>query len=125
MTSLGAGSGLFCNINRSMPGCIDCFGLGFRADRAGVGLDAGVLTGGSSRNLALIPAVALGRNLFLRFDNRSADRAANAIRQPRFGTGCGLARNGLLSVAGSGDLGLCNENLVARPEQCLPSVLPG
>ena len=32
--------------------------------------------------------VALGWNLFLRFDNRSADRAADAIRQTRFGTGC-------------------------------------
>jgi len=34
---------------------------------------------------ALIPAVALGRDHFRRFDNRSADRAADAIRQARFG----------------------------------------
>ena len=113
MTSLGAGSGLFRNVNRGMPGCIDCFGLGCIANCAGVGLDTGVLTGRSGRDLALIPAVALGGNLFLRFDNRSADRAADAIRQTRFGTGCGLAHNGLLSVAGRRDLSLRNDDLVA------------
>ena len=113
MTSLGAGSGLFRNFNRGMPGCIDCFGLGCIANCAGVGLDTGIFTGRRGRDLAIIPAVALGGDLFLCFDHRSADRAANAIRQPRFGTGCGLARNGLLSVAGRGDLGLCNENFVA------------
>ena len=57
--------------------------------------------------------VALGWNLFLRFDNRSADRAADAIRQTRFGTGCGLARNGLLSVTGRRDLSLRNDDCVA------------
>ena len=64
MTSLGAGSGLFRNINRGMPGCIDCFGLGCIANCAGVGLDTGVLTGRGGRDLALIPAVALCRNGF-------------------------------------------------------------
>ena len=113
MTGLGAGSGLFHNFNRSMSSRLDCFGLGFRADRAGVGLDAGFLAGGSGRDLALIPAVALGGNLFLRFDNRSADRAADAIRQTRFGTGCGLAHNGLLGVASRGNHFLRNKNFVA------------
>ena len=113
MTSLGAGSGLFRNFNRSMSSCVDCFGLGCIANCAGVGLDTGVLTGRRGRDLALIPAVALGGNLFLRFDNRSADRAADAIRQTRFGTGCGLAHNGLLSVTGSRDLSLRNDDCVA------------
>ena len=113
MTSLGAGSGLFRNFNRGMPGCIDCFGLGCIANCAGVGLDTGIFTGRRGRDLALIPAVALGGDLFLCFDNRSADRAGDAIRQPRFGTGCGLARNGLLSVAGRGNHFLCNKNLIA------------
>ena len=85
MTSLGAGSGLFRNFNRGMPGCVDCFGLGCIANCAGVGLDTGVLTGRGGRDLALIPSVTLGGNLFLRFDNRSADRAVRA-----FGlAGCG------------------------------------
>ena len=113
MTSLGAGSGLFRNVNRGMPGCIDCFGLGCIANCAGVGLDTGVLTGRRGRDLALIPAVALGGNLFLRFDHRSADRAADAIRQTRFGAGRRLARNGLLGVAGRGNHFLRNKNFVA------------
>ena len=113
MTSLGAGSGLFRNFNRGMPGCIDCFGLGCIANCAGVGLDTGILTGRRGRDLALIPAVALGGNLFLRFDNRSADRAADAIRQTRFGAGRRLARNGLLGVAGRGNHFLRNKNFIA------------
>ena len=113
MTSLGAGSGLFSNLNGSMTGSIDCFGFGLVADRAGVGLDTGIFTGRSGRDLALIPIVTLGGNLFLRFDNRSADRAADAIRQTRFGTGCGLAHNDLLSVAGRRDLSLRNDDCVA------------
>ena len=113
MTSLGAGSGLFRNFNRSMSSCVDCFGFGLVADRAGVGLDTGILTGRRGRDLALIPTVALGGNLFLRFDNRSADRAADAIRQTRFGAGRRLAHNGLLSVAGRRDLSLRNDDCVA------------
>ena len=113
VSGLGAGCRLLGNFNGSMTGSSDCFCFGFVANRAGVGLDAGILTGRRGRDLALIPIVALGGNLFLRFDNRSADRAANAIRQPRFGTGCGLARNGLLSVAGRGNHCLCHENLIA------------
>ena len=114
MTSLGAGSGLFRNFNRSMSSCVDCFGLGCIANCAGVGLDAGILTGRRGRDLALIPTVALGGNHFLRFDNRSADRAADAIRQTRFGTGCGLAHNGLLGVAGRRDHFLFNNDFVAN-----------
>ena len=112
MTSLGAGSGLLRNFNRSMSSCVDCFGLGCIANCAGVGLDAGILTGRRGRDLALIPAVALGGNLFLRFDNRSADGAADAIRQTRFGTGCGLAHNGLLGMPLGRNLFLCNEDFV-------------
>ena len=66
MTSLGAGSGLFRNFNRSMSSCIDCFGLGCIANCAGVGLDAGILTGRRGRNHAFVPAVALCRNGFTR-----------------------------------------------------------
>ena len=113
MTSLGAGSGLFRNFNQSMSSRVDCFGLGCIANCAGGGLDAGILTGRRGRDLALIPAVTLGGNLFLRFDNRSADRAADAIRQTRFGTGCGLAHNGLLGVASRRDLSLRNDDCVA------------
>ena len=114
MTCLGAGSGLFRNFNRSMSSCVDCFGLGCIANCAGVGLDTGIFTGRRGRDLAIIPAVALGGNLFLRFNHRSADRAANAIRQPRFGTGCGLAHNGLLSVTGSRDHFLFNKHFLAN-----------
>ena len=73
MASLGAGSGLFRNFNRSMSSCVDCFGPGCIANCAGVGLDTGVLTGRRGRDLALIPAVALGGNLFLRNKNFVAD----------------------------------------------------
>ena len=103
MTSLGAGSGLFRNFNRSMSSRVDCFGLGCIANCAGVGLDTGVLTGRRGRDLALIPAVPLGWNLCLCNDDLIADRAADAIRQTRFGAGRRLAHNGLLGVAGRGD----------------------
>ena len=66
MTSLGAGSGLFRNFNRSMSSRVDCFGLGCIANCAGVGLGTGVLTGSGGGNHALIPAVALCRNGFTR-----------------------------------------------------------
>ena len=113
MTSLGAGSGLFRNFNRSMSSRVDCFGLGCIANCAGVGLDAGILTGGSGRNLTFIPLVAGRRDLGLRSEHRAADRAADAIRQTRFGAGCRLAHNGLLGVAGRRNLSLRNKNFVA------------
>ena len=113
MTSLGAGSGLFRNFNRGMPGCVDRFGLGCIANCAGVGLDTGILTGRRGRDLALIPAVALGGDLFLRFDHRSADRAAGTVRQAGIGAGRFLARNGFFLVAGRGNHFLRNENFIA------------
>ena len=113
MTSLGAGSGLFRNFNWGMPGCVDCFGLGCIANCAGVGLDAGVLTGSGGGDHAVIPLVAGGGDFGLRRKNNAADRAADAIRQTRFGTGRRLARNGLLGVAGRGNHFLRNKNFVA------------
>ena len=58
-----------------MPGCIDCFGLGCIANCAGVGLDTGILTGGGSRDLALIPAVTIGGNGLTLGDFLAADGA--------------------------------------------------
>ena len=113
MTSLGAGSGLFRNFNRGMPGCIDCFGLGCIANCAGVGLDTGVLTGRRGRDLALIPRVAGRRDFGLRSEHHAADGAADAIRQTRFGAGRRLARHDLLGVTLCGNDFLCSENLVA------------
>ena len=113
VAGLLTGGGLLRHFFHGVSGRLDGFRSGFVADRTGVGLDACVFAGGCGRDLALIPAVALGGNLFLRFDNRSADRAADAIRQTRFGTGCGLAHNGLLSVAGRRDLSLRNDDCVA------------
>ena len=113
MTSLGAGSGPFRNFNRGMPGCIDCFGLDCIANCAGVGLDTGILTGRRGRDLALIPAVALGGDLFLCFDHCSANRAAGTVRQAGIGAGRFLARNGFFLVAGRGNHFLRNENFVA------------
>ena len=81
MTSLGAGSGLFRNFNQSMSSRVDCFGLGCIANCAGGGLDAGILTGRRGRDLALIPAVALGGNLFLCNEDFVTDGAVLAFRQ--------------------------------------------
>ena len=97
MTSLGAGSGLFRNINRGMPSRVDCFGLGCIANRAGVGLDTGILTGGSGRDLALTPAVAVGGNHFLFNNDFVANRAMLAFGQAGLGAGC---RNSLVNDLG-------------------------
>ena len=98
MAGLGAGGRFFGDLNRRVAGRADCFGLGCIANCAGVGLDTGVLTGRGGRDLALIPSVALGGNLFLRFDNRSADRAVRA---------CGLAGRGAGRLDGRvNDLGV-------------------
>ena len=87
VTSLGAGSGLFRNFNRSMSSCVDCFGLGCIANCAGESLDTGVLTGRSGRDLALVPLVALGGNLSLCNDDRVADGAVLAFGQASLGAG--------------------------------------
>ena len=114
MTSLGAGSGLFRNFNRGMPGCVDCFGLGCIANCAGVGLDTGVLTGRRGRDLALIPTVAIGGNLFLRFDNRSADGAVLAFGQTGLSAGWSLCCIDYFCVAGRGDLFHTGENRITN-----------
>ena len=58
ITGLGAGGGLLRHVNPGVAGGTDRFGLGCIANCAGVGLDTGVLTGGGSGHLALIPLVA-------------------------------------------------------------------
>ena len=87
MTGFRAGGRLFSNINRDMPGCVDCFGLGCIANCAGVGLDTGVLTGRGGRDLALIPAVALCRNFFLCNKHFIANRAMFAFGLAGYGAG--------------------------------------
>ena len=87
MTSLGAGCGLLGNFNGSMTGSIDCFGFGFVANRAGVGLDAGIFTGRSGRDLALVPAVSRCGNHCLCHENLIADRAMFAFGLAGFGAG--------------------------------------
>ena len=87
MASLGAGCGLLGNFNGSMTGSIDCFGFGFVANRAGVGLDTGIFTGRSGRDLALIPTVSIRGNLSLRNDDCVADRAMFAFGLAGFGAG--------------------------------------
>ena len=72
MTSLGAGSGLFRNFNRSMSSCIDCFGLGCIANCAGVGLLAVARKGGGRCDGAFVPNV-------LRFVELLAATAHGAI----------------------------------------------
>ena len=59
----------------SVAGGRDFFGLGCIANCAGIGLDTGVLTGRRGRDLALIPAVALGLNGFTLGDFFVADGA--------------------------------------------------
>ena len=113
VTGFLAGSGLFRNFNRSMSSRVDCSGLGCRADRAGVGLDTGVLTGRRGRDHAVIPAVALGGNLFLFNNDFVADGAVLALGLAGLGAGGCLAGDRLLGVAVGGDFLLCNEYLVA------------
>ena len=75
VAGLGAGSGQLGNLNGSMARCADGFRLCFLADRAGIGHDTGVLTGRRGRDLALIPAVALGGNRLSSLDRLIADGA--------------------------------------------------
>ena len=113
MTSLGAGSGLFSNLNGSMAGSNDCFGFGLVADRAGVGLDTGSFTGRSGRDLALIPTVSIRRNLSLRNDDCVADGAVFTLSLAGCGAGGFNCRVGDLGVSLRGNFLLCNKNLVA------------
>ena len=104
MTGLGAGSGLFRNFNRSMSSRVDCFSLGCIANCAGVGLDTGVLTGGSGRDLALIPAVALGGNSRAGAYFLAAILAVGVAGVAILGAGCVLrvADFGIFMIAGLG-----------------------
>ena len=113
MTSLGAGSGLSRNVNKGMPGCVDCFGLGCIANRAGVGLDTGVLTGRRGRDLALIPAVALGGDFRRCNENFVADGAVLARSLAGFGASCLNSRVSDLGVALGRNHFLLHEDFVA------------
>ena len=112
MTSLGAGCGLLGNFNGSMTGSIDCFGFGFVANRAGVGLDAGIFTGRSGRDHALIPLVSLRGNLFC--FGRMADRAGKGLYALVFAGRCGRNHALVPAVSLRGNLCLCHENLIAN-----------
>ena len=93
VSGLGAGCGLLGNFNRSMSSCVDCFGLGCIANRAGVGLDAGIFTGRSGRDLALIPLVSRCGNFLHAGESLAADRAFFAGFVSGLGAGCGLLGN--------------------------------
>ena len=103
MASLGAGCGLLGNFNGSMTGSIDCFGFGFVANRAGVGLDTGIFTSRSGRDLALIPLVSLRGNFLHAGESLAADRAFFAGFMTSLGAGCGLLGNFNGSMTGSID----------------------
>ena len=109
MTSLGAGSGLLGNFNGSMTGSIDCFGFGLVADRAGVGLDTGIFTSRSGRDLALIPTVSIRGNLSLRNDDCVADGAVFTLSLAGCGAGWLDCRVGDLGVSlgGNSRAGAC------------------
>ena len=113
MTSLGAGCGLLGNFNGSMTGSSDCFGFGFVADCAGVGLDTGIFTGRSGRDLALIPTVSIRGNLSLRNDDCVADGAVLALGLAGCGAGGLNCRVNDLGVSLRGNHCLCHENLIA------------
>ena len=89
VSGVSAGCRLFSNINGSMPGCINRFGSGCVADRAGVGHDTGIFTGRSGRDLAVIPTVSLRGNLCLCHENLFADRAMLALGQSGLRAGGG------------------------------------
>ena len=111
MTSLGAGCGLLGNFNGSMTGSSDCFCFGFVANRAGVGLDTGIFTGRSGRDLALVPAVSLRGNLFCL--GRMADRAGKGLYALVFAGRLGRDLALIPTVALGGDHFLGNEDFVA------------
>ena len=114
MTSLGAGCRLLGNFNGSMTGSIDCFGFGLVADRAGVGLDTGIFTGRSGRDLALIPTVALGRDFFLGNEYSIADGAVLAFGQTSLSAGWSLCCIDYFCVAGRRDFFHTGENRITN-----------
>ena len=64
VTLLGTGCIFRGNINRSVSRCIDSFGLGCIADRAGICLYTLLGAGGGGGYFTVIPLVSLGGNLF-------------------------------------------------------------
>ena len=101
-----------------MPGRVNRFSLRFIANRAGVGLDAGVLTGRSGRDLALAPVVALGGNNFVfRF---FADRAGISLFSVRYTAGFGGNHTfiPLMVARGNFPLAVCIRNCGTRSDLC-------
>ena len=86
-----------------MTGSSDCFCFGFIANRAGVGLDTGIFTGRSGRDLALIPLVSRCGYFLHAGESRAADRALRAGFVSGLGAGCGLLGNFNGSMTGSID----------------------
>ena len=113
VAGLGAGGRLLRHVNDGVAGGSDCIGLGCIANCAGVGLNAGALTGGSGCDLALIPAVALGGNHFLCLNDRVADRAVLARGLAGLGAGGCLYFVNDLGVTLGRDLSLRNDDCVA------------
>ena len=113
MTGFCAGGRLFSDINGRMTGCIKRFGLGFIANRAGVGLDAGILTGRRGRDLALIPTVALGGNLSLCNEDLIAHRAVLTLGLAGLRAGRSLCCVNDFGVTLGWNLCLCNDDCVA------------
>ena len=107
MTGFRAGGRLFSNINRRMTGCIKHFGFGFAANSTSVSLDTGIAAGRGSRNYALVPAVPLRRNLFLRYKHFIANRAMFAFGLAGCGAGsCNSFVNDLgMSLGGNSRAG--------------------
>ena len=103
VSGLGAGCGLLGNFNGSMTGSIDCFGFGFVADRAGVGLDTGIFAGRSGRDLALIPLVSRCGNFLHAGESLAADRAFFAGFMTSLGAGSGLLGDFNGSMTSSSD----------------------
>ena len=97
-----------------MTSSINHFGSGCVADRAGVGLDTGIFTGRSGRDLAVIPTVSLRGNLCLCHENLIADRAVLAFGQSGLRAGGSDCRVDDLGVPLCGNHFLSNKNLVAN-----------
>ena len=89
VSGVSAGCRLFSNINGSMPGSINRFGLGFVANGTSVRPDTCVFAGGRSRDLAVIPTVSLRGNLCLCHENLIANGAVLALGLAGLGAGGG------------------------------------